>query len=113
MVRRGARFLLIVGACLSCGCFNPQRTRLPEVVPRNAEYERIESQIHDPYPDRDQGPDTGFRPREFAQQRSEPQRSRDRSYVAALRERLAPEMASPAFPPAWPPQNPVLGRPPQ
>jgi hypothetical protein len=98
--------LLFVGVLVQAGCVNPQTTRVPELAPRGSEYERRESQIQDPYPDKELGPEVGFRPREFQQQRSEVQRSKDRSYSSFLRSRVGP--AGSAAPPAqfYPPTAP-------
>lgn len=73
--------LLIFGS----GCVSPFNTKTPQVVHRPAEVERREAQVHDPYPDSTFGPDTGFRPLGFTEQRSEPQRAKDRFYTAMLR----------------------------
>ncbi|MBX3443074.1 MAG: hypothetical protein KF774_11770 [Planctomyces sp.] len=85
--RRPARLrtLCLILPLVLTGCFNPFNTRLPTLASRGSEYERRESQIQDPYPDRDLGPDTGFRPREFNDQRNEVQRAKDRAYSAYIR----------------------------
>ena len=80
-------------------------TRLPQMTPRASEVERRESQIQDPYPDRDLGPDVGFRPRGFEEQRPEIQRTKDRSYSAFLRSQARqtpPPPDAPVYPPALP-----------
>lgn len=97
--------LLFVTALVQAGCVNPQTTRVPELASRGSEYERRESQIQDPYPDEDLGPDVGFRPREFREQRSEVQRSKDRSYSSFLRSRVGPAGAA-APPQYYPPAGP-------
>ncbi|WP_417848312.1 hypothetical protein [Thalassoglobus sp.] len=74
---------------------SPFNTRTPTVVHRPAEMERREAQIHDPYPDKVFGPDTGFRPLGFNEQRSEPQRAKDRFYTAMLRSQNANPFAAP------------------
>lgn len=43
------------------------------------EVERIEQQYHDPYPDSQMGPSTGFRPTEYNEQRPLPVRIREKS----------------------------------
>lgn len=81
------RFLCIaitLGFTLS-GCVTPMNTRIPSIVHRPAEMERREAQIHDPYPDSKFGPDTGVRPLGFENQRSEPQRAKDRYFTSMLR----------------------------
>ncbi|MEW4529518.1 hypothetical protein [Maioricimonas sp. JC845] len=84
---------------LFSGCLSPWNTRLPEVMPRGAEYERREAQIQDPYPDERIGPDTGFRPLQYEQQRSEVQSARDRNYASFLRQQFGVQ-GTPAPPPA-------------
>lgn len=69
----------------SVGCVTPFNTKTPQVVHRPAEMERREAQVHDPYPDSTFGPDTGFRPLGYTEQRSEPQRAKDRFYTSMLR----------------------------
>jgi|SaaInlStandDraft_1057018.scaffolds.fasta_scaffold32691_2 hypothetical protein len=69
----------------SVGCVTPFNTKTPQVVHRPAEMERREAQVHDPYPDATFGPDTGFRPLGYTEQRSEPQRAKDRFYTSMLR----------------------------
>jgi len=81
----GARAHLPILACLAAGCINPYTTRTPQVASRGSEYERRESQIQDPYPDRNLGPDPGFRPLGFQDQRSEVQLAKDRSYAGFIR----------------------------
>jgi hypothetical protein len=95
----------------SMGCVSPLNTRYPMVVHRPAEMERREAQVHDPYPDSKFGPDTGVRPLGYNEQRSEPQRAKDRYFTAILRTQNGnPNFSRPAAPLFAPqtmmPQNP-------
>ncbi|MCA8997556.1 MAG: hypothetical protein KDA80_11225 [Planctomycetaceae bacterium] len=90
--------LVLIFASLT-GCLSPFSTRLPEVVGRPAEVERRASQIKDPYPDSRLGPEVGFRPLEFQEQRAEPVNAKDRYYSGFVsRPRVSPTPA-PAYPP--------------
>lgn len=93
------------------GCLNPFTTRVPQVASRGSEYERRESQIQDPYPDRNLGPDPGFRPLGFQDQRSEVQLAKDRAYAGFIRTQatVRPPAIQPGVP-AYPngvPQAPL------
>ena len=55
------------------GCLNPVNTKLPTVAPAPNAVERRSLGHFDPLPDRDLGPETDSRPREFLEGR-EPQR---------------------------------------
>lgn len=56
------------------GCFNAGWTRMPTCAPSPHESERRSLGHYDPLPDRNLGPDTESRPREFIEAR-DPQRS--------------------------------------
>ncbi len=70
-----AAWLILCGAiCVtSAGCCNPATTRLPTLAPSPLAAERRSLGHYDPLPDRNLGPDTDSRPREFLQAR-DPQR---------------------------------------
>jgi hypothetical protein len=98
--RAGSLVFALVAPCAiaSTGCVNNSNTRTPTLAARgDAAYERREAQIQDPFPDRDMGPDTQTRPRDFAEQRPEVQRAKDRAYSATMRTRITPQ-PGPAFP---------------
>lgn len=104
MARRAtAACCLFALACMS-GCLTPWNTRFPQLLPRSLEYERRESEVQDPYPESDLGPDTASRPRDFGQQRPEPLRVRERSDAARLREQFGqpPGVDSPDTGAAYP-----------
>jgi hypothetical protein len=63
---------LAIGLALS-GCLNPATTRLPSCAPAPNAVERRSLGHYDPLPDRNLGPDTDSRPREFIEAR-DPQR---------------------------------------
>jgi len=66
-------------------------TRMPNAFALEpAEKQRREAQIQDPYPDATNGPETGFRPLGFQQQRSEPQQIKDRFYSGHMRNQFSP-----------------------
>ncbi|HEX6987352.1 MAG TPA: hypothetical protein VF170_18385 [Planctomycetaceae bacterium] len=71
----GAARTAWLGAALAAlsGCLNPATTRLPTLAPAPNAVERRSLGHFDPLPDRDLGPDTDSRPREFLEAR-EPQR---------------------------------------
>jgi hypothetical protein len=73
--------------CLS-GCATPWNTRFPTLFPRSVEYEQREAEIQDPYPDADLGPDTGVRPTDYSEQRSEERRAKDRHQSSILRQQF-------------------------
>ena len=107
-MERPQKTALISATCLLAGCFNAMTTRLPRLTPRAAELERRESQIQDPYPDSDIGPDVDFRPRDFQQQRPETQRYKDRSYSAFVRTHTAQPTPAPLqLPPPGPAPGPA------
>lgn len=84
---RSYRPALVAALSLS-GCVNPLSTRLPDVAPRSTQYEQSQAKIQDPFPDADSGPDVGFRPLDYRQQRSEPLRTKERANAAILRQQL-------------------------
>jgi hypothetical protein len=67
-------------------CINERNTRFPTVFNYGPEYERAQAAVQDPYPDSIAGPDTGFRPNEFHQERPEPDRVRDRWTATRMRQ---------------------------
>lgn len=76
-------------AALSCGgCVNPFTTRLPEALPRSTQYEQAQARVQDPFPDAGAGPDIGFRPLDFQQQRSEQATVKERANAALLRQQI-------------------------
>ena len=82
--RAGWNFIAACGALLVLtSCINSQNTRFPTLYSGGAEYERNQAAIQDPYPDSIAGPDTGFRPNEFAQERPEPTRAPPQGRVDA------------------------------
>lgn len=81
--------ILLVAAILPlCGCVNPFNTRMPEVAPRSTQYEQSQAKVQDPFPENDLGPDVGFRPLDYQEQRSEPLRSKERVNAAILRQQM-------------------------
>lgn len=64
---------LAAGLVLLAGCLNPGTTRLPTVAPAPNAVERRSLGHFDPFADRDLGPETDTRPREFLEAR-DPQR---------------------------------------
>jgi hypothetical protein len=92
--------LALFALCALTGCFNPFTTRVPQLASKGSEYERRESQIQDPYPDRNLGPDPGFRPLGFQDQRSEVQLAKDRSYAGFIRTQatVRPPVVQPGAP---------------
>jgi hypothetical protein len=71
---------------LSSGCLTPWNTRFPRLLPTMPQYERRQAEVQDPYPDKSLGPDTGFRPLEFDQQRSEERQAKDKHQATILRQ---------------------------
>lgn len=83
-----ARGLILVAALPLCGCVNPFNTRMPELAPRSTQYEQSQAKIQDPFPDAETGPDIGFRPLDFQQQRSEQQLAKERANAAFLQQQI-------------------------
>ncbi|MEZ6058333.1 MAG: hypothetical protein R3C01_16660 [Planctomycetaceae bacterium] len=82
---RPFQIVLFVAICATWGgCITPQNTRFPSPHFRPTSVERAAAQIYDPFPDRSIGPDTGFRPRDFNQQRSDVMRAKQRSHLSGL-----------------------------
>lgn len=81
-----ANRLIAVAVLTSGGCVNPWNTRMPDVVPRSTQYEQAQAKVQDPFPDSDIGPDIGFRPLDYQQQRSEELRTKERASAAFLRQ---------------------------
>jgi hypothetical protein len=69
-----------------CGCMTPWNTRFPDLIPRSTQYEQAQAEVQDPYPDADIGPETGFRPLGYTEQRSEQVIAKDRAGAAFLRQ---------------------------
>jgi hypothetical protein len=80
--------LTALAALSLAGCVNPFNTRLPEVAPRSTQYEQAQARIQDPFPDAETGPDIGFRPLDFQQQRSEQMLSKEKASAAFLRQQM-------------------------
>lgn len=76
----------VVFPSFSCGCLTPLNTKFPTLAPHSTEYEQRESQVQDPFPETDLGPETGFRPPDYEQQRSEVQRAKERFGASILRQ---------------------------
>lgn len=83
-----SRRLIVWTVLPLCGCVNAWNTRLPEVAPHSPQYEQSQAKVQDPFPETDLGPDMGFRPLDYRQQRSEQYRSRERSNAAILRQQV-------------------------
>ena len=100
-MRHQHKALLALALCLAPGCMNMSTTRLPFIASRGVEVERRRDQVQDPFPDADAGPNVGFRPLEFGEQRGEVQRSKDRSYSGFLRgqysAQVPPGQSAPVF----------------
>lgn len=100
---RAAAVCAICGMAISLSsCINQNNTRFPTVFNYGPEYERDQAAVQDPYPDSIAGPDAGFRPNEFVQERSEPTRARHRLIATRMREeyqRNNPGAAPPLFAP--------------
>ncbi|MCA9076344.1 MAG: hypothetical protein KDA93_15050 [Planctomycetaceae bacterium] len=77
------------------GCFNPAFTRLPSFWTAPAEVERREYQYHDPFPDAQTGPSTGFRPTEFKDQRPMPIGIREKYDDSRARPQVGPGVPPP------------------
>lgn len=75
---------------------------------RPAEAERREAQVKDPYPDSLAGPETGFRPLDYQEQRSEPLQAKDRYLTSMFRIRRTPQ----PFGQTYLPPPPVVYAPP-
>ena len=88
------RYSLVLAITGLCGCVTPMNTRFPELFNRGGEYERREAQIQDPYPDSQLAPDTGSRPRGYAEQRSEARSIREKNASVFLRGR-SPQLQNP------------------
>jgi hypothetical protein len=104
MARFTTAALCLPAFLCASGCLTPWNTRFPQLLPRSLEYERRESEVQDPYPESDLGPETASRPRDYGQQRSEPQRARERSEASWLRQQYGqpPGVDSPDTGAAYP-----------
>lgn len=72
------KWLLLCGSLAQTGCLQPWNWRLPTIWNKSPEIERVEYQYHDPFPDRQTGPDTGSRPLLYNDQRPLPVRVREK-----------------------------------
>jgi len=80
--------LTVVAALSFGGCVNPFNTRLPDLAPRSTQYEQSQAKVQDPFPDAQTGPDIGFRPLDYQQQRSEELQAKERANAAFLRQQI-------------------------
>jgi hypothetical protein len=80
------RRLIAVAVLTFGGCIGPWNTKMPDLVPRSTQYEQAQAKVQDPFPDAAAGPDIGFRPLDFQQQRSEELRTKERASAAFLRQ---------------------------
>ncbi len=95
------RYPLLAAAMLSMtGCLNPVFYRLPSFWTRPADVERREYQYHDPFPDGQTGPSTGFRPTNYNEQRPMPVRIREKYDGSRVRPPLGPGVPPPVGPAA-------------
>ena len=78
----------VAAAASLSGCLTPWNTRFPDLVPRSTQYEQAQAEVQDPYPDTDTGPETGFRPLGYTQQRSQQVIAKERSGAAFLRQQF-------------------------
>jgi len=105
MIRPG--HILMLPALLLVGCVNRMTTQMPVILDRDGlEMQRRAAQIQDPFPDATYGPETGFRPLNYQQQRSDAQQTKDRFYSGFLRNQLnAKPTTQPVGPGAYGPGN--------
>ena len=89
------QLMIAVGVLSLTGCFNPVFTRLPTFWTRPAEIERREYQYHDPFPDGQTGPSTGFRPTEYKEQRPMPIGIREKYDGSRVRPTIGPGVPPP------------------
>ena len=75
LLRWFERFGLFTAVLLLAGCPAPQTTRLPTLEQGHPLVEKRSMERHDPFPDRELGPDTYARPREFNDQRTQTRRA--------------------------------------
>jgi len=95
------RHLVLAAATLSMtGCLNPVFYRLPSFWTRPADVERREYQYHDPFPDGQTGPSTGFRPTNYDEQRPIPVRIREKYDGSRVRPKSGLGVPPPVGPPA-------------
>ncbi len=93
------RQILLATATLSLtGCLNPAFYRLPTFWTGSSEVERREYQYHDPYPDAQTGPSTGFRPTNYNEQRPLPVRIREKYDGSRAHSPLGPGVPPPVGP---------------
>lgn len=79
-------FAAAILALTASGCLTPWNTRFPDLAPRSTQYEQAQAEVQDPYPDADFGPETGFRPLGYEEQRSEQVIAKERAGAAYLRQ---------------------------
>lgn len=92
-------------------CINQNNTRFPTLFNYGPEYERDQAAVQDPYPDSIAGPEAGFRPNEFVQERPEPSRARDRWMATRMRQEYQQNNGGgqqPLFAPTTMMPNPAL-----
>jgi hypothetical protein len=80
--------MTVIAALSLGGCVNPFNTRLPEAMPRSTQYEQAQAKVQDPFPDAETGPDIGFRPLDYRQQRSEQMLAKEKANAAFLRQQI-------------------------
>lgn len=108
--------LAVGSSLLLSGCWY---VRLPTLYTGHPVAERRAYELHDPFPEREPGPDTFVRPRGFEEQRRQPRRSAEQAgLIWTLRQRgrqmngiTAPTLmpvVPPPPPPGAPPAGPVL-----
>jgi len=78
------RSKLVIFLLLIAGCGSPE-TRLLSWYPQPASLEAKLYDLHDPFPERDAGPDTYSRPRDFLEPRSDSQKSLNLRKLKAMR----------------------------
>ena len=95
--------IVLVISLTQCGCLTPWNTRFPTCMARSDAVSRREAEIEDPFPERDMGPDVGFRPRGFDDPRAEQRRSKERAEISILRQQNGvPGGSSPGLGGAYP-----------
>jgi len=97
-VRHPFLLLIFIAGLLpvQAGCLSPNAVQWPSTYFSDRETQRRSAQVQDPYPDSSTGPEVGFRPLGFQEQRSEPQQVRDRYYSSFLKSHFGGSQPSPA-----------------
>lgn len=98
--------MLVTGGCLSS-----QRIQMPTCFYPPEQVQRRAAQVQDPYPDASLGPNVGFRPLGFVQQRSESQQVKDRYYSGFLKSHFGGSQPTPVQSSAAPMMGPQMGAP--